>query len=92
MQDFRNAMLLNAPAFGVDDKSLDNCIRDNIYDHGVRFQSVYSTIEDLIETVKVSDTPLLSVLLEGMNGCGKTALAAHLASKSEFSFVKLITP
>jgi vesicle-fusing ATPase len=31
-------------------------------------------------------------LLEGLNGCGKTALAAHLASKSEFSFVKLITP
>merc|ERR1712137_1416485 len=36
--------------------------------------------------------PLLSILLHGNNGCGKTALAAHLASKSQFPFVKLISP
>jgi vesicle-fusing ATPase len=32
------------------------------------------------------------MLLEGANGCGKTALAAHLALNSGFSFVKMITP
>eukprot|EP00352_Strombidinopsis_acuminata_P009253 CAMPEP_0176376636 /NCGR_PEP_ID=MMETSP0126-20121128/28342_1 /TAXON_ID=141414 ORGANISM="Strombidinopsis acuminatum, Strain SPMC142" /NCGR_SAMPLE_ID=MMETSP0126 /ASSEMBLY_ACC=CAM_ASM_000229 /LENGTH=180 /DNA_ID=CAMNT_0017738183 /DNA_START=1668 /DNA_END=2210 /DNA_ORIENTATION=- len=31
-------------------------------------------------------------MLEGKNGCGKTALAASLAYESKFPFVKLITP
>ena len=31
-------------------------------------------------------------MLEGINGCGKTALAAKLASESGFPFVKMISP
>jgi len=34
-------------------------------------------------------TPLLSVLLEGPDGSGKTALAAHAAIQSEFPFAKV---
>jgi ATP-dependent protease Clp ATPase subunit len=34
-------------------------------------------------------TPLLSVLLEGPDGSGKTALAAHAAIASEFPFAKV---
>jgi vesicle-fusing ATPase len=46
-----------------------------------------------IEQVKNSSrTPLLSVLLYGPSGSGKTALAATLALKSEFPFIKLISP
>ena len=92
MDDFRYALTLNKPQFGVDDQSLENCIRDGIYTHGDRFTKVYETIDELLETVKNTDTPLLSLLLEGQNGCGKTALAAHLATKSEFPFVKMISP
>jgi len=41
----------------------------------------------------VSDnTPLITVLLEGKHGCGKTALAANFAIKSGFPFVKMISP
>ena len=32
------------------------------------------------------------MLLEGKNGCGKTALAAHFALESGFPFVKMISP
>jgi vesicle-fusing ATPase len=43
--------------------------------------------------VKESEnTPLLTILLEGENGCGKTALSAKLALQSNFPFVKLISP
>jgi len=34
----------------------------------------------------------LSILLEGQNGCGKTALAVKLALESNYPFVKLISP
>ena len=39
-----------------------------------------------------SANPLLSVLLEGDIGCGKTALAAKLAKDSGFPYVKIISP
>jgi vesicle-fusing ATPase len=43
--------------------------------------------------MKTSKTnTLLSVLIEGTHGCGKTALAAHIAMNSNFPFIKLITP
>jgi vesicle-fusing ATPase len=37
-------------------------------------------------------TPLVSVLLHGPNGSGKTALATTIAMSSEFPFIKLISP
>ena len=39
-----------------------------------------------------SRTPLVSVLLHGQSGAGKTALAATIALSSEFPFIKLISP
>jgi vesicle-fusing ATPase len=38
------------------------------------------------------NTPLLTLLLEGKNGCGKTALASKFAKDSDFPFVKIISP
>ena len=37
-------------------------------------------------------TPLVSLLLHGPPGSGKTALAATIAQASQFPFIKLITP
>ncbi len=34
-------------------------------------------------------TPLVSLLLRGNPGCGKTALAAHIAKQCNFPFVKV---
>lgn len=39
-----------------------------------------------------SRTPLVSILLHGPFGSGKTALAATIAMESEFPFIKLISP
>jgi vesicle-fusing ATPase len=47
----------------------------------------------LVEQVRVSQrTPLVSVLLHGPPGSGKTALAASVAQASEYPFIKLISP
>ena len=46
-----------------------------------------------VEQVRTSDrTHLVSVLMHGPPGSGKTALAASIAMSSEFAFVKLISP
>jgi vesicle-fusing ATPase len=46
----------------------------------------------LVEQVRTSErTPLVSALLYGPPGSGKTALAATIAQASEFPFIKLVT-
>ena len=46
-----------------------------------------------VEQVRSSArTPLVSVLLHGPPGSGKTALGASIAQESGFPFIKLISP
>lgn len=93
MADFMKALEENKPAFGVDNTNLINLIRGGFYDFGEDFQKVYKTGLNFINEIRNSNnTQLLTILLEGKNGCGKTALAAKLALESGFPFVKLISP
>ena len=47
----------------------------------------------LVEQVRSSTrTPLVSILLHGPPGSGKTALGASIAQASEYPFIKLISP
>lgn len=47
----------------------------------------------VVEQVRVSTrTPLVSMLLYGPPGSGKSALAATIAQASQFPFIKLISP
>lgn len=93
MQDFLHALDEIRPMFGVDNEDLQRYIRNGIVDYGDRFRQIYNTCHTLIKQVKNSpQTPLLSLLLEGPSGTGKTALAAKLALESEFPYIKLISP
>lgn len=58
------------------------------------FQRVYELCNDFVTSIQNSSSanPLLSLLLEGENGSGKTALAAKIAIDSGFPFVKMISP
>lgn len=54
---------------------------------------MFTNCLDFVKEISTSNhTPLLSILLAGDNGCGKTALAAKLAISSNFPFVKFISP
>ena len=94
MRDFLLSLEEIKPAFGVDDKSLENSFRGGIYNHGSDFESIYKLCNDFVTSIQNSSSanPLLSVLLEGDNGSGKTALAAKIAIDSGFPFVKMISP
>jgi len=93
MAHFLRALEEVTPAFGVSEDALTNLIRGRMYEHGTEYKRMMSTAQTLIEQVRSSDsTPLLSVLLQGPPGCGKTAIAAHLGLESKFPFVKLISP
>lgn len=92
-EDFQHALEEVKPAFGVSEDELATCIQGGI----IHFSSYISNILDegrlFVQQVRKSEsTPLVSVLLHGPPGAGKSALAAKIAIDSQFPFVKLISP
>jgi len=93
MQDFRRALEEVKPAFGVDEEEIENYIRNGIIEFSPKVSKLLSVIRSFIEQVRNSSrTPLVSVLLEGVAGSGKTAIAAAAARDSGYPYVKVITP
>lgn len=93
MEDFQLSLGEVKPQFGVDQSGFDNRLSGGFIEYGDKFCILYEDCKALIENLKNSETtPLLSVLLSGERGTGKTAFAAKLAVESGFPFVKMITP
>ncbi|KAH6602633.1 hypothetical protein BASA61_000966 [Batrachochytrium salamandrivorans] len=91
--DFLHAIEEVRPAFGVSETELQQCVMNGIVDFSPNIERILSDGQLVIEQVKNSQrTPLVSVLLHGPVGAGKTALSATIAMSSEFPFIKLISP
>ncbi|KAI5236949.1 AAA-domain-containing protein [Aureobasidium subglaciale] len=91
-QDFLDALNEVQPLFGVSEEELDRCVEGGIIHFGKHIDSILERGRLFVNQVRSGDTPLLSVLLYGPRGSGKTALAAQMALDSEFPFIKLIKP
>jgi vesicle-fusing ATPase len=92
-QDFLNALNEVKPAFGADDAELDDAIPYGIMHFS---QSIPAILNDgmlYVENVRQQERLRhTAVLLHGPPASGKTALAAHIAMKSDYPFIKIITP
>ena len=92
-EDFDRALSEVRPAFGASTDDLDNCVRGGILHYGQPLTNLLQSASTLIGQMQGSErTSLLSILLEGPAGAGKTALAATLALQSSFPFIKLVSP
>ncbi|RPA83589.1 AAA-domain-containing protein [Ascobolus immersus RN42] len=92
-QDFLNAMTEIIPAFGVSEEELETCTPGGIIPYSPHIAAILKEGKLYVEQVRQSEkTPLVSVLLHGPPGAGKTALAASIAKLSAFPFVKLLSP
>lgn len=89
--DFELALNEVKPSFGVHADDFAQLMRHGIIHYSPDFENVYTSTKALVEQVRNSaETPLLSVLLYGSSGCGKSALSSHLASTSGYPFVRRI--
>ncbi|KAK9821901.1 hypothetical protein WJX74_010997 [Apatococcus lobatus] len=92
MQDFDTALAEVKPAFGAVTETLETYRANGIIPYGERFDHLRSTCKTLVDQVQnSSQTTLLTALLEGPPGAGKTALAATIGLGSNFPFVKVIS-
>ncbi|KAG0058825.1 transport between ER and Golgi ATPase protein [Linnemannia elongata] len=91
--DFLGALQEVHAAFGSAEEELDSCIANGIIHFSPQIDSILKEGSLRVEQVKHSErTPLVSLLLHGPPGAGKTALAATMAMESQFPFIKLISP
>ena len=93
MKNFEDAFAEIQPMFGLNTTELENSIQFGMINYGENYEILSSKISSLFEQIKNSNSiSLLSVLLEGEPGCGKTALASYLALHSGFPYVRIISP
>ncbi|KAF2457559.1 P-loop containing nucleoside triphosphate hydrolase protein [Lineolata rhizophorae] len=92
-EDFLHALDEVKPLFGVAEEELGKCIRGGILHFSSYIENILDEGRLYINQVRKPDsTPLLSVVLHGPPGSGKTALAAKMAMDSDFPFIKLLSP
>ncbi|MCQ2820466.1 MAG: AAA family ATPase [archaeon] len=93
MKHFLDAVNEIQPMFGVNSTELENSVQFGMINYGENYEILASKITSLFTQIKTTSTvSLLSVLLEGDSGSGKTALAAYQALRSGFPYVKIISP
>lgn len=92
-EDFLNALEEVTPAFGVSEEDLKSCVEGGMINFSENVDSILKHGARYVRQVKMSDrSRLVSLLIHGRAGSGKTALAAAIALKSEFPFVRMISP
>ncbi|KAG6620865.1 Vesicle-fusing ATPase [Phytophthora cinnamomi] len=91
MEDFALALEEVKPKFGAPSDQLALYYKNGLIPYGSSFTDVREALTRVIEQVRSNDkTPLMSVLLHGERGAGKTALATYCAVASEFPLVRMV--
>jgi vesicle-fusing ATPase len=91
--DFMHALTEVRPAYGVSEAELEEAVSLGIIRYGPHIDGAIDEMMRLVGMIKNDPQKFsTSVLFHGPKASGKTALAAHIASQSDFPFVKMVTP
>ncbi|KAJ1821340.1 transport between ER and Golgi ATPase protein [Coemansia sp. RSA 2675] len=92
-EDFLSALEEVKPAFGIASEEFEQCTMNGIIEFAPSVRELMQKAHLFVEQVQQSSrSPLVSLLLHGPSGSGKTALAATIAQRNSYPFVKLVSP
>ncbi|KAJ2730335.1 transport between ER and Golgi ATPase protein [Coemansia sp. BCRC 34962] len=92
-EDFLSALEEVKPAFGIASEEFEQCTTNGIIEFAPSVRELMQKAHLFVEQVQQSSrSPLVSLLLHGPSGSGKTALAATIAQRNSYPFVKLVSP
>ena len=93
-QDFMNAFSEVQAAFGVNDETFSACAKFGIIHFSPEIEWIFNDCHLSVSSVRanVDRGSIVSLLLHGPTGSGKTSIAAYIAQNSDFPFVKMISP
>lgn len=92
MDCFLNALNEVKPVYGVNEEDLHDCVKGGILKFSPKIDGIINRVNRDIAQLKNSKRfNFSSVLLYGPPGSGKTALAANMALKSKFPFIRMIS-
>lgn len=90
--DFLLALKEVKPAFGTDEEDIRLQAPYGIIQYNQNINDIFTRGQSFVDEIKGSETEnLISILLHGPPGVGKTAVAATLALNSGFPFIKMLS-
>jgi vesicle-fusing ATPase len=90
-ENFLRAFAEINPAFGVSEGDLKTCLKQGLVSYSPRVDEILKIGHRYVRQVR-EKTNLISLLVHGPAGSGKTALSAKIALDSGFPFVRLLSP
>ena len=94
MQDFDNALEEVHAAFGRSESEFENCALYGLIPFNSTLKESFhigTLMANQLQSLE-SKSRVLTLLLYGESGTGKTALASEIAKNANFPFMKMITP
>lgn len=93
-QDFMSAFTEVQAAFGANDETFSACAKFGIIHFSPEIEWIFNDCHLSVSSVRANleRGSIVSLLLHGPTGSGKTSIAAHIAQNSDFPFVKMISP
>jgi vesicle-fusing ATPase len=91
--DFDKAVSDVKPAFGVDNETIQTLMPQPFIVWSDEYQALLNQMQVYMTQVASSPvTRLVTCLVQGPRGCGKTGLAARITKLCPFPFIKVISP
>jgi len=94
-EHFEMAVENSSPAFGLSEEDIASCMNGGFYEYSDDFKEVMQLGKRLLLQVKERESaPIISLLLKGPPGNGKTAVAARFAQMhaGDYPFIRMIRP
>jgi vesicle-fusing ATPase len=91
MHDFLEALRDVKPAFGTATDECKSVQRHGIIDYGETWQQLRRRVTEMVKQLQSSKLSVMSLLIHGEVGTGKSSLAGFTALASEFPYVKFIS-